>query len=61
HRLLGEVEVARQPDERRDRPSAVFAEQAVDDTLRQFDPVRSLFDARPVLGSGLGSVGFGPG
>ena len=36
--LLGEVEVAGQPDERRDRPSALFAEQAVDDTLRRFDP-----------------------
>ena len=35
--LLGEVEVAGEPDERRDRPSAFFAEQAVDDTLRRID------------------------
>ena len=46
HGLLGEVEVAGQPDERRDRPSALFAEQAVDDTLRRLDPA---FDPGSIL------------
>ena len=33
HRLLGEVEVAEDADERRDRPSGFLAEQAVDDLV----------------------------
>ena len=33
-RLLGEVEVAEDADERRDRPALLFAEQAVDDLVR---------------------------
>ena len=33
-RLLGEVEVAEHADERRDRPSLLLAEQAVDDLVR---------------------------
>ncbi len=33
HRLLGEVEVAEDADERRDRPSLLLAEQAVDDVV----------------------------
>ena len=31
--LLGQVEVAEHPDERRDRPAGLFAEQAVDDLV----------------------------
>ena len=35
HRLLGEVEVAEHADERRDRPSRLLAEQAVDGLVRR--------------------------